>query len=71
MKFSSDSLIALALNYYTITQTSPIMYAKALFYHGRVMLELDKKKGVHIDVEGNCPVEEVFNAITKAIEEMK
>ncbi|GKH22163.1 hypothetical protein CE91St9_37790 [Bacteroides thetaiotaomicron] len=44
MKFSSDSLIALALNYYTITQTSPIMYAKALFYHGRVMLELDKEE---------------------------
>ena len=44
MKFSSDSLIALALNYYTITQTSPIMYAKALFYHGRVMIELDKEE---------------------------
>ena len=44
IKFSSDSLIALALNYYTITQTSPIMYAKALFYHGRVMLELDKEE---------------------------
>lgn len=44
MKFSSDSLIALALNYYTITQTSPIMYAKALFYRGRVMLELDKEE---------------------------
>ncbi|WP_195392632.1 tetratricopeptide repeat protein [Bacteroides thetaiotaomicron] len=44
MKFSSDSLIALALNYYTITQISPIMYAKALFYHGRVMLELDKEE---------------------------
>ena len=44
MKFSSDSLIALALNYYTITQTYPIMYAKALFYHGRVMLELDKEE---------------------------
>jgi len=44
MKFSSDSLIALALNYHTITQTSPIMYAKALFYHGRVMLELDKEE---------------------------
>ena len=44
MKFSSDSLIALALNYYTITQTSPVMYAKALFYHGRVMLELDKEE---------------------------
>lgn len=44
MKFSSDSLIALALNYYTITQTSPIMYAKALFYHGGVMLELDKEE---------------------------
>ena len=42
--FSSDSLIALALNYYTITQTSPVMYAKALFYHGRVMLELDKEE---------------------------
>ncbi|MFR7824586.1 MAG: adenylate kinase [Odoribacter splanchnicus] len=25
-----------------------------------------KKKGVHIDVEGNCPVEEVFNAITQS-----
>ena len=44
MKFSSDSLIALALNYYTITQTSPIMYAKALFYHGSVMLGLDKEE---------------------------
>ena len=44
MKFSSDSLIALALNYYTITQTSPVMYVKALFYHGRVMLELDKEE---------------------------
>lgn len=44
MKFSSDSLIALALNYYTITQTPPVMYAKALFYHGRVMLELDKEE---------------------------
>lgn len=30
-----------------------------------------KKKGVHIDVEGNCPVDEVFKSISKAIEEMK
>lgn len=30
-----------------------------------------RKKGVHIDVEGNCPVDEVFCAITKAIEGMK
>lgn len=44
MKFSSDSLIALALNYYTIIQTPPVMYAKTLFYHGRVMLELDKEE---------------------------
>lgn len=44
MKFSSDSLIDLALNYYTITQNKPIMYAKTLFYHGRVMLELDKEE---------------------------
>lgn len=44
MKFSSDSLIALALNYYTVIQTPPVMYAKTLFYHGRVMLELDKEE---------------------------
>ncbi len=30
-----------------------------------------KKKGVHIDVEGNCPVDEVFSSIIRAIEEMK
>ena len=30
-----------------------------------------RQKGVHIDVEGNCPVEEVFCSITKAIEEMQ
>ena len=44
MKFSTDSLIALALNYYTMTQKSPTMHAKALFYHGRVMLELDREE---------------------------
>ena len=30
-----------------------------------------KNKGVHVDVEGNCPVEEVFGSITKAIEGVK
>lgn len=30
-----------------------------------------KKKGVHIDVEGNCPVDEVFHSIIQAIEDMK
>lgn len=44
MKFSSDSLISLALNYYTRTQNPPVVYAKALFYHGRVMLELDREE---------------------------
>lgn len=44
VRFSSDSLITLALNYYTITQNTPVMYAKTLFYHGRVMLELDKEE---------------------------
>ena len=29
-----------------------------------------KRKGVHIDVEGNCPVDEVFASIVKAIEKM-
>ncbi|MEG2278094.1 MAG: adenylate kinase [Odoribacter sp.] len=30
-----------------------------------------KKKGVHIDINGDCPMEEVFSSITKAIEAMK
>lgn len=30
-----------------------------------------RKKGVHVDVEGNCPVDKVFCSITKAIEGMK
>ena len=44
MKFSSDSLIVLALNYYTVNQRSPAMYAKSLFYYGRVMQELDRQE---------------------------
>lgn len=42
MKFSSDSLIALALNYYTLDAREPDMRAKAHFYYGRVLLESDK-----------------------------
>jgi len=30
-----------------------------------------KKKGVHVDVEGNCPVDEVFCSISEVIESMK
>lgn len=30
-----------------------------------------RKQGVHVDVEGNCPVDEVFDSIVKAIEGMK
>lgn len=44
MKFTSDSLISLALNYYIVDQRSPIMTARALFYYGRVMLELDREE---------------------------
>lgn len=44
MKFSSDSLIALALNYYTVNQREPAMQAKAQFYYGRVMRELNKQE---------------------------
>lgn len=44
MKFSSDSLITIALNYYTVDQRSPMMRAKSQFYYGRVMLELDKEE---------------------------
>lgn len=42
MKFSSDSLIALALNYYMLDKRDPDMCAKAQFYYGRVLLESDK-----------------------------
>lgn len=42
MKFSSDSLIALALNYYSVDKREPDMCAKAQFYYGRVLLESDK-----------------------------
>lgn len=42
MKFSSDSLIALALNYYSVDKREPDMRAKAQFYYGRVLLESDK-----------------------------
>lgn len=41
IKFSSDSLIDVALNYYTMNRSNPAMRAKAQFYYGRVMLELD------------------------------
>lgn len=44
LKFSSDSLIAVALNYYTVDQRDPVMRAKAQFYYGRVMLELGKQE---------------------------
>lgn len=44
MKFSSDSLIVLALNYYTVNQREPAMYAKVQFYYGRVMLELNRQE---------------------------
>lgn len=30
-----------------------------------------KKKGLHIDVEGNSPMDEVFHSITQAIEDME
>lgn len=41
MKISSDSLIDVALNYYTVNRSDPEMRAKAQFYYGRVMLELE------------------------------
>lgn len=43
MKFKSDSLIALALNYYTLDKSAPEMRAKAQFYYGRVLLESDRE----------------------------
>ena len=42
MKFTSDSLIALALNYYTVERGDTAMRAKAQYYYGRVLRELGK-----------------------------
>lgn len=42
MKFSSDSLMVLALEYYMPDKREPFMRAKAQFYYGRVLLESDK-----------------------------
>lgn len=44
MKFSSDSLIASALNYYMLDKREPDMCAKAQFYYGRVLLESDREE---------------------------
>ena len=42
VKFTSDSLIALALNYYTVKRGDTAMRAKAQYYYGRVLRELGK-----------------------------
>ena len=42
VKFTSDSLIALALNYYTVERGDTAMCAKAQYYYGRVLRELGK-----------------------------
>lgn len=42
VKFSSDSLIALALDYYTVERGDSAMRAKTQYYYGRVMRELGK-----------------------------
>lgn len=42
VKFTSDSLIALALNYYTVEHGDSVTRAKAQYYYGRVLRELGK-----------------------------
>ena len=42
VKFTSDSLIALALNYYTVERGDSVTRAKAQYYYGRVLRELGK-----------------------------
>ena len=42
VKFTSDSLIALALNYYTVERGDSATRAKAQYYYGRVLRELGK-----------------------------
>ena len=42
VKFTSDSLIARALNYYTVEHGDSVTRAKAQYYYGRVLRELGK-----------------------------
>ena len=42
VKFTSDSLIELALNYYTVERGDSVTRAKAQYYYGRVLRELGK-----------------------------
>ena len=42
VKFTADSLIALALNYYTVERGDSVTRAKAQYYYGRVLRELGK-----------------------------
>ena len=42
VKLTSDSLIALALNYYTVERGDSVTRAKAQYYYGRVLRELGK-----------------------------
>ena len=42
VKVTSDSLIALALNYYTVERGDSVTRAKAQYYYGRVLRELGK-----------------------------
>lgn len=42
VKFTSDSLIVLALNYYTVERGDSVTRAKAQYYYGRVLRELGK-----------------------------
>lgn len=42
VKFTFDSLIALALNYYTVERGDSVTRAKAQYYYGRVLRELGK-----------------------------
>ena len=42
VKFTSGSLIALALNYYTVERGDSVTRAKAQYYYGRVLRELGK-----------------------------
>lgn len=44
VKINSDSLISIAVNYFTIDQRSPLMCAKSLYYHGKVMMDLDREE---------------------------
>lgn len=64
VKFTSDSLIALALNYYTVERGDSVTRAKAQYYYGRVLRELGKdEEAFDVFIFGKRKCSGIFNVV--------